>query len=348
MELTKRDTKMLQGLSVLAMVCLHLFDRYDYDGLFEPLVFLWGYPLSFYFGQLCDFCVMGFAFCSGYAHLAMYRMMTPGEYHRASWKRVMTLYCNYWIILNTFTFVSIVTGQSSHMPGSFWTYLGHVLGVLHTYNESWWYLFTYVILVISSPAILRWILNQHSFTILSVSLLVYVMAFLVRYKTGWDTWLAMQAGKLGMTFFEYVIGAVFCAENVFTKLRSCQHRINKKIDTAGSAVIWLLIFGGLLLGRTLIVPNMIAAPFSGLVILVGFVLIKKPLWLERLFLLLGKHSTNIWLTHLFFYAVIFKDFVYIAKYPILIILFMMMITLGLSSAINALMSPIQKAMSKAK
>lgn len=45
MELTKRDTKMIQGLSVLAMLCLHLFDR-DYTGLFTPL------------GDLRKFCVI--------------------------------------------------------------------------------------------------------------------------------------------------------------------------------------------------------------------------------------------------------------------------------------------------
>lgn len=42
MELSKNDSKMLQGLSVLAMVCLHLFDR-DYTGLFTPLLFGGGY-----------------------------------------------------------------------------------------------------------------------------------------------------------------------------------------------------------------------------------------------------------------------------------------------------------------
>lgn len=41
MELTKNDSKMLQGLSVLAMVWLHLFDG-DYAGLFTPLLFVGG------------------------------------------------------------------------------------------------------------------------------------------------------------------------------------------------------------------------------------------------------------------------------------------------------------------
>ena len=48
--LTRYDTKMLQGLSVL----------------YTPLLYLAGKPVIFYFAQLSDFCVMGFAFCSGY------------------------------------------------------------------------------------------------------------------------------------------------------------------------------------------------------------------------------------------------------------------------------------------
>ena len=64
--LTRYDTKMLQGLSVLAMVVLHLFDSVDFQGLYTPLLYLAGKPVIFYFAQLSDFCVMGFAFCSGY------------------------------------------------------------------------------------------------------------------------------------------------------------------------------------------------------------------------------------------------------------------------------------------
>ena len=55
MELTKNDSKMLQGLSVLAMVCLHLFDR-DYRGLFTPLVFTGGHCPSISDSYLISAC----------------------------------------------------------------------------------------------------------------------------------------------------------------------------------------------------------------------------------------------------------------------------------------------------
>lgn len=41
-ELSVKDTKMLQALSVMAMLCLHLFDTRDYFGKFSPILFVGG------------------------------------------------------------------------------------------------------------------------------------------------------------------------------------------------------------------------------------------------------------------------------------------------------------------
>lgn len=71
MEASKNEIKSIQGISVIAIVLLHLFCRYEYS--YTPLLFMNGYPLCFYFGQMSDFCVMGFAFCSGYAHSTLYQ-----------------------------------------------------------------------------------------------------------------------------------------------------------------------------------------------------------------------------------------------------------------------------------
>lgn len=47
--MSKEESKMLQGISVLAMVCLHLFDNLNYSDLFTPLIMLKGYPFDFLF-----------------------------------------------------------------------------------------------------------------------------------------------------------------------------------------------------------------------------------------------------------------------------------------------------------
>lgn len=41
-ELSPKDSKMLQALSVMAMLCLHLFDTWDHANKFVPLVYVGG------------------------------------------------------------------------------------------------------------------------------------------------------------------------------------------------------------------------------------------------------------------------------------------------------------------
>ena len=53
--LSKSDTNMLQGLAILAMLILHLFDRLDYENLYTPILYLADKPIIFYFAQLSDF-----------------------------------------------------------------------------------------------------------------------------------------------------------------------------------------------------------------------------------------------------------------------------------------------------
>lgn len=67
------------------------------------------------------------------------------------------------------------------------------------------------------------------------------------------------------------------------------------------------------------VQSAFVAPFAAAAVLAGLFLAKLPEWVEKVFLLLGKHSTNIWLVHMFFYLSLFPGFVFAAKYPVLIL-----------------------------
>ena len=61
-ELTKKDTKVLQCLSVIAMVLLHLFCTYDYADKYTPVLFFGGVPLCFYIAQLLIFVYLDLHF----------------------------------------------------------------------------------------------------------------------------------------------------------------------------------------------------------------------------------------------------------------------------------------------
>lgn len=337
MELSKEDSKMLQGLSVLAMVWLHLFDR-DYHGLFTPLLFFKGVPLSFYIGQLSDFCVFGFAFLSGYAHM---KQFNHEGYYKRRLKGLLSVFCTYWLVLIVFSVVGIVVGQGDYMPGSIRKFVLNALTIESSYNGAWWYMFTYVILVLISPVVLKCVHKWNPFILLGVGFGVYCAAYYVRFRvTG--GWLLMKFGLLGMTLFEYLLGALALKYQIFTRIFEMWDQIPK----LGRGVLAAGLLMGLLYGRTKIVPSSFAAPISGFAVMTMFHFWKKPKLVRKIFLLVGRHSTNIWLTHMFFYLNLFENFVYLAKYPILVLAFMLIITIPLSMLLQWTNKPVQNIIAK--
>ena len=89
-----------------------------------------------------------------------------------------------------------------------------------------------------------------------------------------------------------------------------------------------------------IIHSAFVAPFTAAAALTGLFLAQLPGLVQRIFLLLGKHSTNIWLVHMFFYLVLFGGFAYYAKYPVLILGLMLAVCFVASMLIELLYQPV--------
>ena len=326
MKLSKNDTKMIQGLCVLAMVWLHLFDTWNYEGLFKPLLFFNGYPLTMYIAQLSDFCVMGFAFCSGYAH---YVLLENNNYYKNRLKSLLKLCIKYWVVLIVFTLVSILLGKQSYMPGSWKTFLLSVF-FLSSYNGAWWYLFIYIVIVLTSPLILKQIKERPLWLTCLCCGLLYCLSYYYRFNILTQDILLSKLGPLGMTFVEYAMGAVAAKYHYFSIAHDVWNTIKKPVRV----VLSLIIIVTMLLMRTLVVPSLFVAPITGMIIITLFQFWKKPNIIEKTLLFMGEHSTHIWLTHMFFYLYLFVGLVYKAMYPLLIFAFMIVITILVSVVLN--------------
>ena len=66
-ELSKEQSKILKGIAILFMVCLHLYNRSDTGGYYLSLLQIKGLPLVYYLSFICDACVPIYCFCAGYA-----------------------------------------------------------------------------------------------------------------------------------------------------------------------------------------------------------------------------------------------------------------------------------------
>lgn len=329
--LTRDGTKMIQGLSVLAMVVLHLFDRHDFQGLYYPLLYFMGKPVVFYFAQISDFCVMGFAFCSGYGLYKQYTKCDEKKYFSDRLKGIRKLLVNYWIILIGFSIVSLLIGNGSKIPGTIWEFIENLTTINTSYNGAWWYLFVYIVLVISSPIIFRLCNRLPWWFNLCVAFCIYCSAYYVRFSMVDKNWCITKYGVLGMTYFEFLIGAMVCKNAWLEKIKYC---ITDKMKKWQKITVAFAIIIGLLIGHTLIVPSLFIAPFTGGIVILIFSIWEKTELIKNTFLFLGKHSTNIWLIHMFFYHDIFVNFVYIGRYPVIILALMLCITILCSTCIN--------------
>ena len=308
------------------MVCLHLFDR-GYEGLFQPFFFFHGRPFSFYFAQLSDFCVMGFAFCTGYAHTLLFGRE---KYYKERLLSLLKLLIQFWLIIAVFSVISMIIGQASIMPGTIRELCGNVFLYNITYNGAWWYMFTYTLLVIISPVVQRVMRKCNTWIVLFIGFVIYCVSYYYRFNTI-HNYFTRQFSPFGMTLFEYLIGSAFAKEQLFSKIYSLWSRIHKRLRLCIAMVLLL----GMLYSRTLIVPSLFVAPVTGIVIITLFHFWKKPTPVSRFFESIGGHSTNIWLTHMFFFLYLFYNFVYIARYPLLIYALMLAITVAISYPLKA-------------
>lgn len=338
MELTKKDTQMAKGAAVLGMVMLHLFCRLG-NLPYTPWIWVGEVPLIYYLGLFGDICVPIFCFCSGYAHYLMadaqgsrYRKRLPGK--------ALRFLSNYWIVVVLFSLLGLVFDRSGRIPGSWKSFAGNMLAVNMNYNGAWWFVSTYLILLVLSPAMAALTKHLNGLVLTAVSFCIYFAAYVFRFNLIVSLpspvlqWFWDQTILLGTSQFSYAVGMVCRKYGAVGTMRRWLE---------GRTVLRRMIVFGLpavaFLGHC-VVQSLFVAPFTAAAVLASLFLAKLPVWVEKCFLVLGKHSTNIWLVHMFFYHRLFPGLVFAAKYPLLILLGMLAICFAVSAVIDRIYRPV--------
>ena len=130
------------------MLGLHLFNQ-NYEGLFQPLIFLGQQPLSYYLSLFCDACVPIFAFVSGYGLFFKYEK-DEMRYAKDNIKRIYNLFVVFWIVLLIFVVVLGTIISKDGYPGDLTTFLLNFTAISTSYNGAWWFLTIYILFVLTS------------------------------------------------------------------------------------------------------------------------------------------------------------------------------------------------------
>lgn len=344
LELSKNDTKMTKGFAIILMVLLHLFCKKGNVPWADIKIFEGGtVTLSYYIGLMGDCCAAIYCFCSGYAlDIINQKILSAKEYYKGRFKALLKLLINYWIILIAFSIVGLLVGDK-YVPGSIKDFVLNFF-LIDNYTLAWWFLLTYVILTLISRPVYKFVEKVNPIFVCLISLVTYFVAYVQRIEAPiyFDIkpvdWALHQLALLGTSFMPFVWGMLFYKYKCFTKIKECLYSKTKN---------WQLVLISFIIVVLMTVAHgkyqsLIVAPFTGIVFILIFNVVKKGTVVDKIFSFFGEHSTNIWLVHMFFYSVIFRYFVYRAKYPILIFAFMLLLTVACSYIINLIYKPIVK------
>lgn len=321
-EPTKLDSTAAKGMAVLAMVFLHLFCRID-NLPYTPLLMLGKTPLIYYFGLFGDICVPIYCFISGYAQYLLNDNSNSGMF-RKSIKRLGLLWLNYAVVLSLFSIIGLIVGSNT-IPGSVMSFIGNLFVVGMSYNGAWRFVITYALLVILSPLFIKAVKKLNPIFLLTLSGAVYFIAYIFRfvftpYLPGkLLPWLFTQAVLVGTSQFSFVTGMLFRNYGLIGKLRLSlkkKHLLVPFCITVPSALFFIHCFE----------QSAIVAPINGIATLVCFYLFPFHSRVEKAFHFLGKHSTNIWLSHMFFYTAPLSGLVFRAKYPVAVLGFTLILS----------------------
>lgn len=267
-------------------------------------------------GIFSKLCVAIFVFVSGYG----LTISTPKNIKLKDFymRRFKKLYLNYWYIWLLFVPVSVFvfgrTFTDAYGDHVAFKFVLDIFGFLKmfgydSYNPTWWFYNLIIVLYIIFPLLNKW-LWRTPYLIVSfafaigifgfIPVLRVISAFLLVFISG------MLMARLPLTWIEemkwwHIVIAL-------TILVICRFPKQSPIHIVDS----LLCIG------------------------LALLLYKVQLWrwLRLIFESLGKHSMNMFLIHTFIFCYWFKDYIYITKNPILILLSLLVSTYLLSVAIE--------------
>lgn len=135
--------------------------------------------------------------------------------------------------------------------------------------------------------------------------------------------------------FSFIVGILFVKESIISRIRLILDR--KKYTKLLPILLTLII-----LAMNIIIENWVIGPITAILVIITISITKLNKKIQNFLIYISSHSTNIWLTHMFFYIIFFKKLVYAPKISVLIFIWLILLCLATSYLINFIYKPILK------
>ena len=313
------------------MLFLHLFNNLNDVSSYQPLVYFGQIPLVNIISRSCSpVCI--FVILSGYG-LSSCRDSCRLDL-RNNCFRILKLYLYYWLSLLVFVSVGSTVAPYKY-PGTWRILIENIIGISSSYNAETWFLFPYVLLAFSSPLLFHMLGKFGSRLSFAISFLLYfasicVIHYYVAPTKSYDApWFIVVV--YANLLFSFMLGAILYNY-------SKNHTLYNKFFHHSN--FWAVaVFVGLFCLHFL-------TSFQGLnplyefLLVIAFLQIRLSKWLENVFLMFGKYSMPMWLTHTYYCRYLFHDVIYAFKYPLLIYLVLLFLSLLTAWLMMTLLNPL--------
>lgn len=338
--MTRDETLQLKGIAILLMLALHLFSDLDTVRTeCDWLIPFWnGKPLVYAFSRVAACCVPIYLFLGGYGLSRTYE--ASPQMHNG--RRVLSLYVNFWIIFLLFIPMACVIRPEDY-PEDIPTLLLSTIAWTSTYNGAWWFLLPYALLTLLSAPFMRFVHRRSlsaNLWLLFLAFVIYVGIYLLRTRLEGLPGLGIDSLRTLTALFillpAFYAGAIFAHFHLLEQLRQ---RMVLSPSPRVVGVVLILVF--ILLKMTMGSSSLPNALFAVIYISL-YVCLKRSARFDAVCRYFGRHSTNIWLVHAFFYAHLFHTFIYSPRYPLLIFLLLLAVSLACSYVVGWIFEPLRR------
>lgn len=346
MQFTKKDTALVKGVAILMMLFHHCFEspsRYEgFDLNFFPIGEYWTVFIASFF----KICVAVFVFLSGYGitiSLSKTGIDSAATYSKQTAKRAFSLMSGFWIIYILSVLSAAIISPSmlnvykgSNMLNTFTFGLYDFLGLSElfgtpTLNGTWWYMSLALIIIAVMPLAYK---LYKKYGIIPLFVITFVIGSLVKNAPS-DKVINFDMVRW---LFTMDLGMICADRNLLARAKAFKIiKKNKTADYLLKFVIMNLILLGCLFARKMLdtsVSYVRDGIIPAFVVFYCYIILAEIPLLRNVLQFLGKHSTNIFMSHTMLRAYYLKNFLYGLKYSALTFIVLLILSVLLSVAID--------------
>lgn len=331
--MTKQESLEFKGIAILLMLFLHLFNTQERVAECTTFINFWNHkPLVFALSRVGSFCVPLYIFLSGYGLFTLYEKTQ--EHTMSPIRRSLKLLLNYWVVFAIFIPMGCIIAPEDYSLST--ECILNFTTLINSYNNEWWFLFPYLLLVFTCKPFFRIIAQssqKRAWTLISITAIGYFLVYFLHFN---QLGLCMMRIEQYFTLlFPFLCGAVF-AKYQYIRIFSKQI-MSKSYATIGVSLSLIII----LLLRMTLGASILSSFIILFVIPLYLALPRGGLW-QKMLRYFGKHSTNMWLTHTFFAYYLFHDYIYGLKYPPVMYITLVAASLLSSYIVDFIYQPLQR------